>query len=86
LPKCKACNRKAEEEGNYCEFHAKAYEGLILEYDKWKRALDISWEKYLNEIVKNPLTGIWAKDVAKQLLVENRAPHCHDRGSAQRST
>jgi hypothetical protein len=70
LPKCKACNREAEIEDNYCELHAKAYESLSLEYEKWKRALDISWEDYLNEIIKNPLTGVWAKEVAQLILVE----------------
>lgn len=74
MPKCKACNREAEEEGNYCELHSKAFKSLLLNYDKWKRALDISWKDYLNEIIKNPFTGVWAKEVAKQILVEKWDP------------
>jgi hypothetical protein len=42
----------------------------VLKYDKWKRALGISWKGYLHEIIKNPLTGVWAKEVAQQILME----------------
>jgi len=37
-------------------------------FEKWKKALDISWEDYLSEIVKNPYAGEWAKEVAEYLL------------------
>jgi hypothetical protein len=50
--------------------HAKAYESLVLNYDKWRRALGISWKNYLNEIIKNPLTGFWVKEVAQLTLME----------------
>jgi len=36
----------------------------------WKKASGVSWEEYLNELVKNPFTGVWAKEVAEQLLKE----------------
>ena len=72
MPECKACNREAKE-GNYCELHAKAYESLVLNYNKWKRALGISWTYYLNEIIKNPLTGFWVKEVAQLMLMEARS-------------
>ena len=67
MPKCKACNKEAET-GNYCELHAKAYKNLVLKYGKWKSALNLTWEDYLNEIIRNPLTGTWAKEVAKLML------------------
>jgi hypothetical protein len=41
---------------------------IVQKYDDWRRAMDISWKKYLNEIVKNVYTGSWAKEVAGQLL------------------
>ena len=69
MPKCKVCNREAEE-ANYHELHMKAYESSELEHDKWRRALSISWKDYLNEIVKNPLTGIWAKEVVQLIFTE----------------
>ncbi|MEM3641801.1 MAG: hypothetical protein QXH37_07775 [Candidatus Bathyarchaeia archaeon] len=64
---CKICNKEAVE-NNYCEVHARAYENILKKYDAWKRALEISWKEYLSEIVKNPLTGEWAKEVAEHLL------------------
>jgi hypothetical protein len=45
----------------------KAYENIIKKYEVWKRALEISWKEYLSEIVKNPLTGEWVKEVAEHL-------------------
>jgi hypothetical protein len=46
----------------------KAYESIVKKYDSWKRAMEISWKEYLSEIVKNPLTGEWAKEVAEHLI------------------
>jgi hypothetical protein len=40
----------------------------LKKYDVWKKALEISWKEYLNEIVRNPLTGEWAKEVAEHLM------------------
>jgi hypothetical protein len=52
----------------YCELHEKAYRSIVQKYENWKRAMDISWKEYLNEIAKNPYTGSWAKEVAEQLM------------------
>ena len=65
--KCVICNREVGE-NSYCELHKKAYESIVKKYDSWKRALEISWKEYLSEIVKNPLTGEWAKEVAEHLI------------------
>ena len=67
--KCRICNREAVEK--YCELHEKAYKNIVQKYDDWKRAMDISWKEYLNEIAKNPYTGSSAKEVAEQLM-ENK--------------
>ena len=64
--KCRICNREAVEK--YCELHEKAYRSIVQKYDDWKRAIDISWKEYLNEILKNPYTGSWAKEVAEKLM------------------
>jgi hypothetical protein len=37
-------------------------------FEIWKNATEVSWEQYLNELVKNPFTGTWAKEVAEHLL------------------
>ena len=64
--KCRICNREAEEE--YCEMHERAYRSIVQKYDDWKRATDVSWKEYLNEIAKNLYAGSWAKEVAEQLM------------------
>lgn len=64
--KCKICDKEAIEK--YCELHEKAYKKIIEKYDEWRKALDISWREYLNEIAKNPYTGFSAKEVAEQLM------------------
>ena len=46
----------------------KAYESIVKKYETWKRALKICWKEYLSEVAKNPLTGEWAKEVAKYLI------------------
>jgi hypothetical protein len=69
--KCKVCNREVKEEG-FCELHLKAYRNIISKFEVWKKACDVSWGKYLEEIQKNSLTGIWAKDVTKHLIEEER--------------
>jgi len=68
--KCKVCEREVENE--YCELHEKAYRNILREYDVWKKASDVSWKQYLSELVKNPYTGVWAKEVAESLVSETR--------------
>ena len=64
---CVICNREAVE-NSYCELHIKAYESVVEKYEEWKKALEVSWKEYLSEIVKNSLTGEWAKEVAEHLI------------------
>jgi len=40
----------------------------VEKFELWKTASGATWEEYLNELVKNPFTGVWAKEVAEQLL------------------
>lgn len=65
--KCKACDRGADKSG-FCEFHARARQNITSAYDAWRKALGIGWQEYLSEIVKNPLTGEWAREVVEQLI------------------
>ena len=64
--KCKVCKR--ETQNRYCELHEKAYANIMQKFETWKNAADVSWEQYLNELVKNSFTGVWAKEVAEHLL------------------
>ena len=64
--KCRICNKEAVEK--YCELHEKAYRSIVQKYEDWKRAIDISYREYLNEILKNSYTGSWAKEVVEKLM------------------
>ena len=64
--KCKVCSREAR--NKHCELHEKAYSNVVQKFEIWRNAAGISWEQYLNELVENPSTGIWAKEVAEHLL------------------
>ena len=69
--KCKICQRPAHEKG-YCHLHYGAYESIIDKFRVWQRACGLPWIEYLGEIQKNSLTGEWAKEVAKQLIGEEK--------------
>jgi len=64
--RCEICGREASSQ--LCDSHKKAYENLVEKYKVWKEAADITWTEYLNEILRNPNSGLWVKEVAKQLL------------------
>ena len=49
-----------------------AYDNVLEKFSVWKRAQNVSWCEYLVEIQKNSLTGEWAKDVSKYLIVEGK--------------
>jgi hypothetical protein len=67
--KCKICGREAEENG-FCTLHLKAYRNILAKFEVWKQASNVSWEQYLEDIQKNSLTGVWAKEVIKTLIEE----------------
>lgn len=66
---CKICCRQAEDSG-FCPLHLKAYKNVFKNFQVWVAASNVSWCQYLEEIQKNSLTGLWAKDVAKYLIEE----------------
>jgi hypothetical protein len=64
---CPICGRKADEQG-YCRLHATVRNIIIKKYDRWRKAMEISWKEYLSEIAKNPLAGEWVREVAQHLI------------------
>jgi len=72
--RCTICGRESESE--YCVYHSMAYKNVRQQFEKWSRALGLSWEEYLRELVKNEFTGVWAKEVADYCLKnpQNNSP------------
>ncbi|MGQ9680297.1 MAG: hypothetical protein ACUVV4_05975 [Candidatus Bathyarchaeia archaeon] len=66
--RCMVCNREKESDTGFCHRHEKAYQNLKKVYFSWKKAVDIDWEGYLEEIITIPETGTWVKEVALNLL------------------
>lgn len=64
--KCIICGRETSE--TYCEFHGKAYQKIVLEFENWQQATEASWKEYLKAIIEHSYTGVWAKEVAMDLL------------------
>ena len=70
--KCRICSRNAVEK-RYCEFHLKAYNNIVKKFELWKEASDDTWREYLIAVQKNSLTGLWAKEVAKLLIEDDKS-------------
>jgi hypothetical protein len=64
--RCFVCGRDGT--GDYCQRHAGAKEKLEAAYASWVRAYEaISWTDYLDNVIRNVQTGLWAKEVAQAL-------------------
>ena len=48
-----------------CQYHHSALAALRRSYDKWARGFgELSWNAYLQRIIKLPNTGVLVKEVA----------------------
>ncbi|MBS7619840.1 hypothetical protein KEJ21_04245 [Candidatus Bathyarchaeota archaeon] len=66
--KCSICDREKESGSDLCYRHEKAYKNLKKVYIKWKKAVNIDWNEYLKEVIEIPETGTWVKEVALNLI------------------
>jgi hypothetical protein len=66
--KCTACHRQALSD-KYCLYHTHALESLTIHYKAWVDAYGgISWQDFLNKLLKMKETGSWAKEVIEAEL------------------
>ena len=65
---CRVCNRAKIEGSVYCIQHSQAYSNLEKSFAKWQHALGLAWEEYLENMIKAPGVGRWARDVASNIL------------------
>lgn len=65
---CRVCER--EKQGNlvYCEHHQAVYNNLKKSYPRWRQALGLSWTEYLEKVEKVSGTGIWVREVVKDIF------------------
>ena len=67
MVRCSLCHREGSE-GGYCGYHRGAYANLVAAYEGWKSSTELSWNGFLEEIIRAKETGGWARDVAQDLL------------------
>ena len=64
--KCVLCDREART--SLCKYHDGAENRLKAAYQLWVSADgSIEWNVYLDRVITNDQTGLWAKEVAKLL-------------------
>lgn len=68
---CELCGRKATEDGRLCQYHTAALRNLKYSYEKWKDALEIGWDQYLNQVHDLDDVGLWVREVIEYLKSEN---------------
>ncbi|MBD3157926.1 MAG: hypothetical protein GF309_03980 [Candidatus Lokiarchaeota archaeon] len=68
MSSCTICGRELSERSDLCEYHWMAKKNIERGYERWKQALDIPYEEYLQELRENEETGRWIKDVVDAIL------------------
>lgn len=66
--KCFLCSREASPVNGYCDRHGLAYRNLKETFKQWQTAMEVGWKAYLREVINNPNTGSWAREVATHIL------------------
>ena len=66
---CKLCKRTKMTGKSYCSYHNRALSEIEAKYTDWKSAFEnMSWERYLETIIRLNETGDFAKEVAREEL------------------
>lgn len=68
LTGCRVCGRERSGDSVYCERHQAAYGSIEEYYPRWRRALGLSWREYLEKVSQISGTGMWVKEVIKDIL------------------
>lgn len=70
---CELCGRFASERCRYCRVHGMAYAHVREGFEEWRKAfVSLSWERYLESILKLKETGDAARQIAKHLLNQSK--------------
>jgi hypothetical protein len=71
MTQCAACHRNALANNRYCIHHAQALQSMTDHYKAWVEAYGrISWDDFLNKLLKMQETGSWIKEVIEVELKE----------------
>ncbi len=66
---CSLCKRTKILDKTYCSYHYRAFSEIEASYPDWRSAFEnMSWERYLETIIRLNETGDFAKEVAREEL------------------
>jgi hypothetical protein len=66
---CRLCERTKIAGKSYCSYHYRAFSEIEARYADWRSAFEnMSWERYLETIIRLNETGDFAKEVAREEL------------------
>lgn len=66
--RCLICHRPRMEGSQLCRYHQQAHDRLMNAFVSWRAALNVDWRGFLEEVLKLPELGEWAREVAENLL------------------
>lgn len=68
---CELCGRKTAKGEDLCHYHASALKNLREGYERWSKALEIGWDKYLEQVYDLDNSGLWIREVIEYLKSES---------------
>jgi hypothetical protein len=66
--RCEICPRPRVDGSQLCRYHQLAYNRLRKAFESWREALNVDWRDFLEEVLKLPQLGEWAREVALNML------------------
>ena len=71
MHECPICGREPAAGDSLCRYHKIAREHLEKAFLEWKKAQEVTWEQYLDELHASEATGAWVKEVVEHIKSQN---------------
>ena len=68
---CEICELPTSKEP-FCDKHDSALKSLKKAFEEWKKAKNIEWKEYLDQIIENTNSGKWVIEMAEYLKKNNK--------------
>ena len=69
--RCAICSKESSDE--LCDWHSMTYQRLKETFKLWECTMEITWERFLEEVKHIPNSGSWAREVAAYILQKERS-------------
>ena len=71
MSECPICGRRIEPDTQFCYYHNLANENIIDSFEKWKIAMEIQWDSYLERLGEEETLGKFAREVVEYLMQQD---------------